>query len=133
MMLRDQRRLRDLSGRPAVAAGLRKAQVQAGDPRRNAKIAAALKGRPKPPHFAEAVARANRGKKASAETRRKMSEAQRRRHAAPVPRRPGEPWEDALLGVVPDAEVARRTGRREDAVHSRRGLLHIPVPRAGGG
>jgi hypothetical protein len=62
-----------------------------------------------------------------------MSEAQRRRQAVPVPRKPWEPWEDALLGVVPDAEVARRTGRGEDAVCSRRARLHISAPRAGGG
>jgi hypothetical protein len=114
-------------------AGLRKAQDRAGDPERNAKIPAALKGRPKPPQVAEAVRQANRGRKASARTRRKMSEAQQRRQAVPVPRKPWEPWEDALLGVVPDAEVARQTERGENAVRSRRELLRIPVSRAGGG
>jgi hypothetical protein len=96
------RRLRDLAARPAVVAGLRKAQDQAGDPQRNAKISRALKGRPKPPQVGEAVRRANRGKRASAGTRRKMSEAQRRRQVVPVPHRSWEPWEDMLLGTVPD-------------------------------
>jgi hypothetical protein len=127
------RRLRDLAARPAVVAGLRKAQDRADDPERNAKISRALTGRPKPPQVAEAVRRANRGKKASAETRRKMSEAQRRRQAFPVPRRRWEPWEDALLGILPDAEVARQTGWGEDAVRSRRARLLIRAPRAGGG
>jgi hypothetical protein len=47
-----------------------------------------------------------------------MSEA----HKARV-RVPGRHWtreEDALLGEVPDAEVARRTGRSEGAVAARR-------------
>ena len=96
------RRMRDLAARPAVVAGLRKAQDQAGDPQRNAKISRALKGRPKPPQVGEAVRRANRGKRASAGTRRKMSEAQRRRQVVPVPHRSWEPWEDMLLGTVPD-------------------------------
>jgi hypothetical protein len=74
-----------------------------------------------------------RGSRASAETRRKMSEAQRRRQAVPVPRRSWAPWGDALLGVVPDAEVARRTGRGEGAVRSRWARLLIPAVGAGGG
>jgi hypothetical protein len=44
-----------------------------------------------------------------------------------------QPWEDTLLGVVPDAEVARRTGRGEDAVRFRRAQLRIPAPRPGSG
>jgi hypothetical protein len=101
--------------------------------RRNAKIAAAHQGRPKPPHVIEALRQANLGRKASARTRHKMSEAQRRGQAIPIQRRAWPPEEDALLGVVPDAEVGRRTGRGEDAVRSRRARLLIPVPRAGGG
>jgi hypothetical protein len=128
-----RRRLRALAARPAVVAGLRKAQDQARDPERNAKIAAAHKGRPKPRHVIEALRQANRGRKASARTRRQMSEAQRRRQAIPVQRRAWLPEEDALLGVVPDAEVARRTGRGEDAVRSRRARLLIPAPLKGGG
>jgi hypothetical protein len=114
-------------------ASLRTAQDQASDPGRNAKIAADHKGRPKPPHVIEALRQANRGREASARTRRKMSEAQRRRQAVPVPRRPWKPWEDELLTALPDEEVARRTGRREEAVRSRRARLVIPAPRAVGG
>ena len=85
------------------------------------------------PTVAKAVSAALTGRQLPEETRRKMSEAQQRRQAVPVPRKPWEPWEDALLGVVADAEVARRTGRGEDAVRSRRARLLIPAPRAGGG
>jgi hypothetical protein len=108
-------------------------QAVATDSQRRAKISAAMKGKPKPRHVIEAARRANLGKKASEATRRKMSEAQRRRQAVPVPRRPWEPWEDALLGVLTDAEVARRTRRGVDAVRSRRARILIPAPRAGGG
>jgi hypothetical protein len=114
------------------AARTKGVQAIATDPHRRAKIAAAMKGKPKPRHVIEAARQANLGRKASKATRRKMSGAQRRRQAAPVPRKPWGPWEDAMLGVVPDAEVARRTGRREEAVRSRRARLLIPVPRAGG-
>jgi hypothetical protein len=34
--------------------------------------------------------------------------------------------EEALLGTMPDAEVARRIGRTVGAVRSRRGILRIP-------
>jgi hypothetical protein len=130
----SRRLMREYAYEPeGYAARTKGLRVVAADPHRRAKISAAMKGKPKPRHVIETARRANLGKRASAESRRKMSEAQQRRQAVPVPRKPWEPWEDALLGVVPDAEVARRTGRREDAVRSRRARLLIPVPRTGGG
>ena len=39
------------------------------------------------------------------------------------------PAEDALLGKLPDAEVARRTGRTLLAVRMHRYLKGIPAPR----
>jgi hypothetical protein len=45
----------------------------------------------------------------------------------------GESWKDedaALLGKVPDDEIARRTGRTVNAVRQRRELLGIPNPTA---
>ena len=130
----SRRLMREYAFEPeGYAARTKGVQAVATDPQRRARISAAMKGKPKPQHVIEAARRANLGKKASEATRRKMSEAQRRRQAVPVPRRPWEPWEDALLGVVPDAEVARRTGRRVDAVRSRRERLFIPALRTGGG
>jgi hypothetical protein len=38
-------------------------------------------------------------------------------------------WEIALLGTVPDREVARRTGRSVDGVRRKRMKLGIPNPR----
>ena len=48
-------------------------------PERIAKLAAAQRGKPRPPHVIEAIRKARLGRKASAETRRKMSEAHRLR------------------------------------------------------
>ena len=53
------------------------------DPERAAKIAAAKKGKPRPPHVIEAMRSANIGRKHTVETRRKMSEAHKRRGTMP--------------------------------------------------
>src|SRR3569623_891179 len=49
------------------------------DPERRAKIAAAKRGKPRPPEVIEAMRNANLGKSASAKTRRQMSETHKRR------------------------------------------------------
>src|SRR5688572_13767989 len=49
------------------------------EPARRAKISEAKRGKPRPPHVAEAVRRAHTGTTASEETRKRMSEAHRRR------------------------------------------------------
>jgi hypothetical protein len=55
-----------------------------------------------------------------------MSEVQRARGARPpAAGRPWEPEEDALLGTVPDEEVAERTGRTLNAVKGRRLVLNV--------
>ncbi len=60
------------------------------------------------------------------EARRRMSEAQRARGTRPpAAGRPWEPEEDALLGTMPDEEVARRTGRTPGAVRCRRVVLNV--------
>lgn len=91
-------------------------------PEINAKRGAALRGRPRPAHVKRALLKANKGRKASAETRRRMSEAW-------YPRGPREgdwtPDEDALLGTVRDSEVAARTRRTMVAVVLRRRRLGI--------
>jgi hypothetical protein len=57
-----------------------------------------------------------------------MSAAQRRRGAwPPAAGKPWEAWEEALLGKISDAEVARRTGRPESAVYSWRRKLRVKM------
>lgn len=91
------------------------------------KIAASRRGKPRPVFVIEALRRANRGRPLSAEHRAKLSAINRRRGIRPPWLPP--PWrksEDRLLGRLPDAEVARRTGRTVTAVRCRRAALRIP-------
>jgi hypothetical protein len=107
-----------------------KVHAKAGDPTRRAKIAAAKRGKPRPAHVVEAVAEAHRGAHPSEETRRKMSEAHRRRGTRPP--KAGRPWtpeEDELVRTLPAKEVGRRTGRTLTAVYSRRIALGLPDDR----
>jgi hypothetical protein len=118
---------RDYFAEPWADQMRKKAHAKARDPERRAKIAAAKRGKPRPPHVGEAVAAAHRGKRASAATRRKMSEAHKRRGTRPP--KAGPPWtaeEDALARRLPAAEVARRTGRTLQAVYDRRRVLAGP-------
>jgi hypothetical protein len=92
-------------------------------PERAAKIAASLRGRPRPAHVIEALVKANKGRKLSAEHRRKMSAAHKRngRHV-------GMSWtaEDlALLGRMKDRDAAERMGRTPTAVAAMRERLGI--------
>src|SRR5690349_3597163 len=66
-------------------------------PERGAKIAAALRGKPRPAHVIDAVRRANTGRKASAKARRKMSEARKRRAA--IDRANGIGWTDEQIAL----------------------------------
>jgi len=117
----------DYALEPAGAAARAKALDTAGDPVRCAKIAAARRGKRRPAHVGAAVAEAHRGKPASAEACRKMSEAQRRSGARPP--KAGRPWterEDELVRTLAAKEVAKRTGRTLSAVWSRRRELQLP-------
>jgi hypothetical protein len=119
----------DCCGEPWFEDARRKDHAQAGDPARREKIAAARRGSPRPPHVVEAMAAGRRGKPHDAETRRRMSEAHKRRGTRPpAAGRPWTPAEDALVRTLPPAEAARRTGRALEAVYSRRAVL-----RAAGG
>jgi hypothetical protein len=74
----------------------------------------------------EAMRTGTTGRPHDEEARRKTSEAQRRRSAwPPAAGKPWEPWEDALLGTMPDAEVAAKTDRTPRAVYDRRRQLGI--------
>jgi hypothetical protein len=93
-------------------------------PARRAKIAAARRGKPRPRHVVEAVRKAHLGTTLSPETRKKMSEAHKRRGTRPP--KAGRAWtakEDRLVLELPPAEAAARTGRSMSAVYSRRSEL----------
>lgn len=101
-----------------LAEAQKRGQAKARDSERRRKIAEARRGKPRPDHVIEAMRKGRTGKPHSAEARRKMSEAQKRRV-----RVPGRAWtrdDDALLGDFPDTEVARRTNRTVAAVVARR-------------
>jgi len=105
-------------------AGREKSVAKSGDPSRREKIAAAGRGKPRPWHVMEPAHEARRGMRHTAETRRKMSEAHKRRGTRPP--KAGRPWtpeDDELARALPPAEAARRTGRTLEAVHSRRAVL----------
>jgi hypothetical protein len=110
----------------AVARGLKKAQAKAGDPARRAKIAAALRGKPKPAHVGRAVAKAHRGTRHTEEARAKMSATHKRRGTLVPGTRVWTPKEDALVRRLPRNEAARRTGRTPAAVSKRRAALGLP-------
>jgi hypothetical protein len=118
---------RDHFAEPWAEETRQKAWAKARDPERRAKIAAAKRGKPRPPYVIEALRAVNRGRPLSAETRRKMSEAHKRRGTRPP--KAGRPWtafEDRLARKLPVAEAARRTGRTDSAVKCRRRLLGLP-------
>ena len=116
--------LSDYSREPGVKEGLRRAVAKARDPERRAKIAASRRGKKRPASVLEALRKANTGRRPSEETRRKMSEAHRRRGTRPPWLNPA--WtaeEDSLLRTLTPKEVAERTGRTVTAVRARRLLL----------
>src|SRR5262249_35679369 len=82
-----------------------------------ARRAAARRGKPMPTHVKIAIAKAKRGRKLSLETRRRMSEAQKRRD--PATQVLGVVWtseEEALLGTMTDRDVGEAIGRTTHAV-----------------
>ena len=104
-----------------------KALAKARDPARRKKIAAARRGKPRPVHVIEVTRQRYLGKQLSAETRRKMSEAHKRRGSwPPAAGRPWTPEEDELVHTLRIAEVAKRTGRSISAVKNRRITLGVP-------
>jgi len=119
---------------PGIVAGLAKAHSKARDLERCAKIAAAQRGKPRPPGVLEAAweanrgrkHEANRGRKHTAEARQKMSAAHRQRGTKPPAA--GRAWtaeEDALVRQLDPAEVVARTGRTLPAVYTRRSQLGL--------
>lgn len=121
------RLLHDYALEPPLTAGRKKAWKKAADPERRRKIAAAKKGKPRPPSVIEAVRRANKGRALSKPHREKISAAHKRRGTRPpAAGRPWQKWEDKLLRTVPTREVVEKTGRTLTAVWSRRRELGLP-------
>jgi hypothetical protein len=118
---------RDHSSEPLAEGAREKARARARDPELRARIAAAMRGKPRPAHVIEAVAAAHRGTSHGAEARRKMSATHRRRGTRPPKAGPAwGAWEDEAVRTLPAAEAARRTGRTLTAVYSRRRALEMP-------
>jgi hypothetical protein len=112
----------------ALAEGIARRRPAANEDERRRKIAEAKRGKPRPDHVIEAMRQARLGSKASDETRRKMSEAKKGRPRPP--RKDWADWELALLGELPDDEVAKRTGRSYASVGAMRRKTHIaPIDR----
>ena len=112
---------------PLRQKALKVMQAKARDPIRRAKIAAARRGKPRPKHVLEALRKSHLGKPLSAETRRKMSDAHKRRGTyPPAAGKPWAPWEDRLVRTLSPAKSAARTGRTLFAVSSRRHKLGLP-------
>jgi hypothetical protein len=117
----------DLAYEPGPTAGREKGQAKNSDPGRRAKIAAAKRGKPRPPHVVEAMRKGRLGTPHSAEARAKMSAAHK--FLGTRPPKAGRPWtpeEDRLVRKLPAAEVARKTSRSLRAVWSRRRVLGLP-------
>lgn len=117
---------------PACVEGRRKAHAKAGDPERRAKIAAARRGKPRPPHVLEAMHAARRGSRHSKETREQMRQAHRRRGTLVPGTRIWTPEEDEMVRTLAVEEATRRTGRTLGAVYARRARLRLPDGRRRG-
>ena len=118
--------LRDWAPDVLNAAARERAREASRSPEFAAKISAATKGKPKPPHVVEAMRRAATGYKASEETRAKMSATHERLCAER--RAAGEGWQDTwddLLGSMSDKELAKRLGVHASTVFVRRKLLGV--------
>jgi hypothetical protein len=106
--------------------GIAAMHATARDPVRCAKIAAARRGKPRPPHVVEAMRRARLGREASPATRAKMRAAAKARGAwPPAAGRPLTARELRLIRSLPPAEAAKRTGRTLAAVYSQRSKLGL--------
>jgi hypothetical protein len=88
-------------------------------PERAAKIAASRRGKPMPEKTRKAIYKANKGRKHTAEARRKISEASRNRVSI------WKPEEDAMLGTMKDKDVGKRIGKSEGAVSARRYVVGV--------
>jgi hypothetical protein len=98
---------------------------------RRAKISAAKKGKPRPPHVVEAMRRGRTGKPHDEETRQKMSKSHRERGTLVPGTKTWTAQEDELVRTLRPKEAAQRTGRTLVAVWARRRELKLPDGRKG--
>jgi hypothetical protein len=115
-------------GEAMRALGVQKAR----DPARRRKIAAAKRGKPRPPHFLEAMHGAWRGSHHSEATRRRMSRTHRRRGTLVPGTIPWTPEEDERVKTLPAEKAAKKTGRSLRAVYARRRRQGMPDGRRRG-
>jgi hypothetical protein len=102
-----------------------KAWSKARDPARRAKISAAKRGKPRPPHVHEALLRANLGRKLSRAHRKKLSEAHLGSKRQPPNGRAWTEREDELVRNLPPEDAAKNIGRTLAAVILRRSRLGL--------
>jgi hypothetical protein len=120
----------DYSQEPQFVAALKKAHAKFGDPARRAKIAAAMTGKPRPWRVIKGMIERQTGRKLSEETRRRMSEAHKKRGTRPP--QAGWPWtaeEDELVRTLPPWKAVPATVRSLSAVYTRRRMLGLPDAR----
>jgi hypothetical protein len=120
------RRLHQEAFAPHMAKALAAALPTLASPERRAKIAAALRGKPRPRHVGQAVGRSRKGVPHTKVAKRRMSTAQKARGSGGA--NPGRPWtpeEDALVRALDPVEVAMRVGRSLKAVWNRRHKLGV--------
>jgi hypothetical protein len=118
---------REYTKEPWAVEARAKAHAKAHDPERCRKIAEAKRGRPRPRHVIEAMRQARLGMRHTEESRRKMSEAHRRRGTIVPGTRVWTPEEDELVRTLPAEEAAARMGRSLLAVRERRRRLGLPA------
>ena len=113
---------------PSGQAARKKAVTKAGDPKRRAKIAAAKRGKLRPPHVRPALRRANTGRKLSPKHRRNSLvppiSDEERDHLRRADR--GRRGRTNCSRHCQPADVAKQTGRTLTAVFLRRRKLRLP-------
>lgn len=97
------------------------------DPGRSEKIRQSRLGKPRPKHVVEAMRAAHVGKPWTAEKRKKMLEACKRRH--PCSYAPWTPEEDELVRSLSIRKVIALTGRPRGVIERRREQLGVPKRR----
>jgi hypothetical protein len=108
------------------------AHAKARDPKRRAKIAEARRGKPRTPQAVAPMHEAWRGSHHSEETRRRMSEAHRKRGTLVPGTVPWTAGEDEWVKTLPAKEVVKKTGRSLRAVYARRRHPGMPDGRRRG-
>jgi hypothetical protein len=125
------RKLKGESFAPHAAGVSEAARPTWSSQERRAKISAAKKGKPRPPHVVEAMRRGRTGKPHDEETRQKMSKSHRERGTLVPGTKTWTAQEDELVRTLRPKEAAQRTGRTLAAVWARRRELKLPDGRKG--